>query len=189
MQHIPGVIHPLECLLLDLSPDDLKIGILSCGFFPSDGERFDGNGSSYDIDRVDEIPEVLLAPLCNDLDLPVLEIHHVPRDIPFERLVVHMLPIADPLDTPPCSGHKSFHSISLCMMDINNFSRSTLHPANLLSGPLPAPKKRSQKSIHDVQSPPLKRRFLEGHGARLPAGNVTGRPAGALPGPGRGAGS
>ncbi len=109
MQYFPGVIYPLEYLLLDISPDDLEIGVLSCCLFPSDGERFDGNRSLYDIDRVDETPEILFAPLCDDLDLPVLEILHVPRDIPFERLVVHMLPIADPLDTPSCSGHKPFH--------------------------------------------------------------------------------
>jgi hypothetical protein len=136
---MPEVIHPLERLLLDISPDDLKIGVLSRCFFPPDGERFDCDGPTYDIDLVDEFPEILFAPLCNDLDLPVLEIHHIPRDIPFERLVIHMLPIADPLDTPSCSGHKPFHSISLCMAGINSFSESS--PGEGLSGPLPAPQK------------------------------------------------
>jgi len=40
-----------------------------------------------------------------------------------------MLSIADPLDTPPCSGHTSFHSISLCMAEINSFSGSAPHQA------------------------------------------------------------
>jgi len=115
-------VSPLKYLLLDLSPDDLKISVLSGCLVPSDGERSDCNRPLYDVNRVDEIPKILFAPLRNDLDLPVFEICHVSRDIPVKRLVVHMLSIADPLNTPACNGHKPSHSILLYVAGINSFA-------------------------------------------------------------------